>query len=114
MRHFKLFFNHNDWNVTAFYPYTSMVADQLCEQSWNHTTDDDAFLDELWKVMWAKAEALGCVLDNKVVIRLMKQTNFCISTLYLGRYDGKISLGLSMMQDGWLEEDGRNKYFPID
>lgn len=114
MRHFKLSFNPNEWNVTAFYPYTSVVGDRLCEQSWNHTTDDEDFLNNLWKVMWRKAEDLGCHMDNKIVLRLMKNNKFCISTLYLGMYDGKVSLGLSMTQDEWLEGDGRNKYFSID
>lgn len=68
--------------------------------------------------MWTKAEALKCRYDNKIVLQITKMPspkmidNYPVNaTLYLGKYDGKISLGLSLYQDAWLKDT--NQYFKL-
>lgn len=116
MKQFILFFKSEDWQITGFFPYTSLVCDSILAQNHNYKTDEHDFLDKIWKELWSKAEQLGCQDDNKIVLQItkpnkMKGYSSIDSIMYIGMYDGKISMGLGMWQDEWLRE--RNQYFPI-
>ena len=118
MKQFTLFFRPDEWAVTGFFPYNSCVQDRLLEQNYNYKTNEHDFLEKIWDEMWAKAEELGCKYDNKIVLQITripnpKMINNCPvnATLYLGKYDGKVSLGLSLYQDEWLKD--RNQYFKL-
>lgn len=116
MKEFILFFNESNWKVTGFFPYTSHVMDSILSQNHNYKDTHDDFLQHLWDYFSNEAEKLGCELDNKVVIQITKVNNSFKSSphnsiLYIGRYDNKVSIGLSLWQDEWITD--RNKYFPI-
>lgn len=113
MSEFKAFFHKEDWQVTGFYPYTSCVAIRICKQDHNYKTKDHDFLEDLWKYFWEKAEALGCKDDNKIVLQITFPNKVMLypPVLYIGKYDGQVSLGLSLHQDEWLKD--RNKSFPL-
>lgn len=118
MKRFILFFRSEEWAVTGFFRYKSSVQDRVLEQDHNYITPEHEFLQQMWEDMWSKAVKLGCVFDNKIVLQITKIPNPRIkeeiainATLYLGYYDNKISLGLSVYQDAWLKD--QNNYFPL-
>lgn len=100
-----------DYQILAFYPYTSITFNRILQQNYNYKTEEHDLLEEFWNKMWKKAEDLGCHFDNKIVLEIKPTIKGKHSSLFLGRKDGLISLGLSMTQDEWLEELKRNKYF---
>src|SRR6187402_3585948 len=105
MKEFTTYFNSKDWHVTGFFPYTSSVRDRILTQSHNYKTEEHDFLHYLWEDSWTKAIVNDVKFDNKIVLQLTKKNQeFPDSVLYLGKYDGLISLGLSYSQDGWLKD----------
>ncbi len=99
------YFHLKDWEVTMFFPYTSAVTNRFASQNYNYETPEHHILEDLWNHFWGIADAKGCRLDNKIVLRLTKKASavelFPIN-IYLGRYDGIVSLGLGVNQDSWL------------
>ena len=84
--------SHN--NVTGFYPYTSVVQNRILEE--NNNSIGDLPLNRLFDDYMTVAVQLGCIKDNKVVIEI---TNILTKQkLYIGKYDGTVSLGMSVYQ----------------
>lgn len=112
---FTAMFNFNDWTVTGFYPYTSSVTNRIYEQNHNYKTKEHDWLDERWEQFWKQAEEKNCRMDNKIVLQITKKETFLnhnsspSPVLYIGKYDGRVSIGLGMYQDEWLKD--RNKFF---
>lgn len=117
-RFVSLWLQAKNFRPVAFYPYTSRVADSFVSQNFNYKTDEHDILEAFGNAMQKKVEALGVKWDNKVVIELeytpidlRTDIMFKASHLFIGKADGRWSLGFAMMQDPWLEEVGANKYF---
>jgi hypothetical protein len=110
MNHYKIWLQAKDFNIVAFYPYTSIVSTTILEQNHNYKTDEHDFIQAFADKIWKKAEALGCRWDNKIVVELsLDKSNhdtFRIdSNIFVGWYDGKISIGLGIWQpDSWTKE----------
>lgn len=101
------------WQVTGFYPYTSTVLYRILEQNHNYKTEEHDFLDTIGEHFQKEAEEKGCNWENKVVMEITSTDIFSIVPvkLYLGKHDGKWSLGLGLDQDKWLKNS--NKSFPL-
>lgn len=114
MTEFQLFLRIEDYEVVAFYPYTSCVVTRILTQSHNYKTIEHDFLEVFGNAALAKAIEKGCHDDNKIVIELKRKKLDVIlkhSNIFVGHYDGLWSIGLGLYQDEWLQKNGANKYF---
>jgi hypothetical protein len=101
-----LFENQGEWEVVAYYPYTSIVTLRIYEsQNFGEERDDEGFYaQKLFEKYMQEAENLDCRRDNKAVIELKpkrmkrgKDYPFAKdSSIFIGRYDGKVSIGLGV------------------
>lgn len=97
--------SYDEYEIVAFYPYTSIVTNRLVETNINYSQDTDELLEQL---LMQVRHSLSAQLpqarwDNKVVIAfkipaLLKLQQEASSTLFLGSKDGMIHLGLGMYQ----------------
>lgn len=114
MREFELFMNLEDYEIVAFYPYTSCVVTRILSQNHNYKTEEHDFLGRFGNAVLEQAIAMGCHNDNKIVIELKyKHSDFILkhSNIFVGHYDNIWSIGLGVHQDEWLERNGSNRYF---
>jgi len=100
---FKLWLKPENFKPIMYYPYTSVVINRILEQSHNYITEEHNFLEELWAQLWDKAEKAGAKMDNKIVIELESIEGLGLmankkSNIFLGKYDGRVSVGLGMYQ----------------
>jgi hypothetical protein len=102
-----------NFEIVAYYPYTSIVTNTILSQSHNYETPEHLFIqkfaDEI-KAQWL--EKLN-VWDNKVVIEVRekrtktheKMFNRC-SSFFIGYKDNIISIGLGMYQPDSYTSNG--------
>jgi hypothetical protein len=114
MKNFISYFNLNNWTLTAFYPYTSIVSCRILEQNFNYKTEEHDFLHAVGNKVKSLALQHGLDWDNKVVVQLTEKShiagmNQIPAVIYVGFKDGLVSIGLGMYQDAWLTD--KNKYF---
>jgi hypothetical protein len=88
-----------NFDVVGFYPYTTVVQNRLFEIL-HRDAEAQPVLVKFVNEMWEKAEALNCIADNKMAIEVRPNNvkGDTTSTLYIGWYDGVISIGLSIWQ----------------
>lgn len=105
----------SNFKVTAFYPYTSRTRQRLFEQDHNYENEFHDALEQFGSAIKEMAlQEIGVKWDNKVVVEIQsiaKEGNPRDTTLFVGFYDGVISIGLSMNQDDWLEKNNCNLRF---
>lgn len=111
---YKLWLQAERYDIVAFYPYTSVVSTRILEQSHNRKTEEHDFIQKFADDIQNKAEKLGCVWDNKVVVEIQLRDLTKIdkdqckdSNLFVGYYNGKISIGLGV----WLPDAPKNTDF---
>ena len=97
------------FKVVAFYPYTSRTRKRLFEQDHNYENEYHDALEQFGEEIKELALKEGVRWDNKVVVEI--QSNDGKVKLFVGFYDGIISIGLELNQDEWLEKNKCNLYF---
>lgn len=104
-------FINDEFKVVAFYPYTSVVLCRFMEQSHNCKTEIDEDLDKFFSKYMEIAKKMGAQFDNKVAIELVPKYELVNvgfekkCHLFLGKYDGKVSVGLGLYQpDSWTKK----------
>jgi hypothetical protein len=107
MNKFALFNKPSKYRIVAMYRYTSVVQDRILEQNHNYKQDTDVYLDEFYNEILRRALANGCKDDNKIVFELAIADNnpnvtSKSSNLFIGKYDGKVAMGLTVMYDSWV------------
>jgi hypothetical protein len=108
MKHFTTSNKADKYKIVGFYRYTSVVQDRILTQNHNYKQDTDAYLDEFYNEILRRALVIGCQDDNKIVFELAiaatnPKCNTKSSNLFIGKYDGKVSLGLSVYSDNWIK-----------
>lgn len=107
---YKLWLQALYYDVVAFYPYTSVISNRILEQSHNYKTEEHDFIQKFADDIKSKAEELDCEWDNKVVVEIQLRKSKLYneqrkdSNLFVGYYDGKISIGLGV----WLPDAPKN------
>ena len=97
----KIWLKAYRFKVVGFYPYTSIVQRKICEQSYNHKTEDHDFIEDFGRNIQSKAMELGVSWDNKVVVEIAPEVTtpeYIESNLFVGYKDGIICIGLSVYQ----------------
>ena len=110
MKDFITFNKANKYKIVAFYRYTSVVQDRILEQNHNYKQKTDAYLDEFYNEILKRALIIGCQDDNKIVFELAiannnPKLNTKSSNLFIGKYDGKVALGLTVYSDDWIKPE---------
>ncbi len=114
MKDLKIWLKPESFNVVGFYPYTSIVTCRILTKELFIKSKNDEFIQKFANEIEAKAIALGCRMDNKVVIEIEYINTFGNftkqSNLFVGYKDCTIAIGLGIWQpDSWTAE--HNKRF---
>ena len=105
-----------DYKIVEYFPYTTIVVERIIEQNHNYPTIFDDFLNELWDEIEKTLETKHHITpDNKVAVKLVpKERNgrkgFSFGSIYVGRKDGIISIGLGVWQPWDFTKDGNKKF----
>lgn len=113
--------NLDNFKIVEYYPYTSVVTLRIVEENHNYKTKFDEWLDALWEqISECLTKVHKIMVDNKVAVKLVVKDEvfswreegnyFNGGVLYVGRYDGKVSIGLGVYQP-WNHTKEYNKKF---
>ena len=109
--------NLENFKVVEYFPYTSIVTMRVVEQ--HDLGVFNGWLDSLWdsieKYLWDEHKIMP---DNKVAVRLSVKpevfssrnpsNDFLLGSVYVGRKDGKVSIGFGVWQpDDWTKKYNR-------
>ena len=102
MREYILWLKSTNFEVAAFYPYTSIVCNRILSQDHNYKSDEHDFLEKFGNEVLEMIVQKGLKIDNKIVVELKSKISndfFCFkSNIFVGFKDGCISVGLGVWQ----------------
>ena len=110
MEEIKYWLKPENFEVVAYYPYTSIINLRFLSQSHNYKTVEHEMLNEFGNKIKEMAINKGCRWDNKVVVELkykntMLVENSFTSNIFVGFKDGLIHVGLGYYQpDSYTKE----------
>lgn len=103
-----------NFEIVAFYPYTSRTVYNLFEQDHNGPTEFDSMLNTFWLEIEEELDKMNIMSDNKIVVELrpkkfFNNKNFFLSSnIFVGFYDNIVSVGLGVYQpDDWTKKSNR-------
>lgn len=102
--------NSGTAKIVKFYPYTSITANRVVESGDNESDRTNESLQELFDLINKQLIENHINPDNKTVVRIQihrGEDNYWIteeSDIFVGKYDGRISIGFSVMIEKGYEK----------
>jgi hypothetical protein len=106
MKEYKMWLTIENLIPIKFYPYTSGVDYRILAQNHNYKTEEHDFLEELGNKLHDIVVSTGINWDNKVVVECLVKSatpNETFAHVFIGKYDGRWSVGLSCWSDPWIK-----------
>lgn len=104
IKNIENFLKLDNFDIVAFYPYTSVVIGRILEQNHNYETEEANLLTSFFNEVLKEFPKYNIKNDNKIVVELrLKKDNFAVNfikvgSIFLGYYDNKITLGIGVYQ----------------